>query len=212
MIPTPQESPLRFFGRSNYQPRILLTKPFILPDAALILVAMAAADQLKSIFAPKVAEKVHKGEGSKDDLPSLIVLKGRRCPSCCVKTRYTRPAILSPYGNVLIKKAFINHQFPLSFFFSTVDKLEQTKIRERDIKEAHHRELAAVKNSGAERQREEQQLLKEERILHDTKRAAKDKRDAVKHAKREEAGQTCEHNVYKCKICFPHKVGKPMPA
>ena len=41
---------------------------------------------------------------------------------------------------------------------------------------------------------------------HDTKRAHKDARDAAKKAAKKEDGQMCEHGVWKCRICFPHKV------
>ena len=82
--------------------------------------------------------------------------------------------------------------------------------------------------------------LKEERALHDTKRAAKDRREvrpctwfegaaccgmvpslrahrpapapALQTERRQshaKTGQECEHGVWRCKICFPHKEGKP---
>ena len=57
------------------------------------------------------------------------------------------------------------------------DKLAQTKNRERELKEAHRRELQVAKDAGAARRQEQHLTLKEERTLHDTKRAAKDKRD-----------------------------------
>eukprot|EP00887_Chlorella_sp_A99_P000369 scaffold13.g369.t1 len=94
------------------------------------------------------------------------------------------------------------------------DKLAATKQNEREIKEA----LKAVKEQEkAKREAEEREharLLKEERQLHDTHRAHKDARDAAKREHHKETGQVsrgggrrgmCEHGVWRCKICFPHK-------
>ena len=51
-------------------------------------------------------------------------------------------------------------------------------------------------------------LLKAERGTHDTKRAAKDARDAAKKEVHKETGQTCEHGVHRCRICYPVASGK----
>jgi hypothetical protein len=95
---------------------------------------------------------------------------------------------------------------------SIADKLEQTKIREREIKEAHRLELASAKKANEDRREEQHILNKEERAFHDTKRSARDRREAAKREAHAEAdnARECEHGVWKCKICFPHKVGKPM--
>ncbi|KAG7671602.1 hypothetical protein NADE_000755 [Nannochloris sp. 'desiccata'] len=90
------------------------------------------------------------------------------------------------------------------------DKLEQTKIRERELKEAHRLELANAKKANEERRSFEHTQFKEERAFHDTKRSARDRREAAKreaHAETDNARE-CEHGVWRCKICFPHKVGK----
>jgi hypothetical protein len=90
------------------------------------------------------------------------------------------------------------------------DKLEQTKIREREIKEAHRLELAEAKRASEARRSEEHSLNRDERAFHDTKRSARDRREAAKREAHSETGQECEHGVWRCKICFPHKVGKPL--
>jgi hypothetical protein len=47
-------------------------------------------------------------------------------------------------------------------------------------------------------------LLKEERMLHDTKRAAADQRRLAHREEHRANGQMCEHGVWRCRICFPH--------
>jgi hypothetical protein len=94
---------------------------------------------------------------------------------------------------------------PLLHPVSIADKLEQTKIRERELKEAHRLELASAKKASEQRRSFEASLNKEERAFHDTKRSARDRREAAKREAHAETGQECEHGVWRCKICFPHK-------
>lgn len=89
------------------------------------------------------------------------------------------------------------------------DKLAQTKIREREIKESHKLQLLEQKIANEERKQAQHKLQIEERALHNTRRAARDARHAAKHEARAESGAMCEHGVWRCGICFPHKSGKP---
>ncbi|GAB4815274.1 hypothetical protein N2152v2_002320 [Parachlorella kessleri] len=89
------------------------------------------------------------------------------------------------------------------------DKLEQTKLRERELKEAHKAEQQAAKEKKEQERLKEAALLREERLTHDSKRAAKDRREAAKKEEYKETGQMCEHGVWRCKLCFPHKPTKP---
>ncbi len=41
-----------------------------------------------------------------------------------------------------------------------------------------------------------------------SRRAKADARHAAKHAAKVAEGELCEHGVWKCRICFPHKTGK----
>jgi len=56
------------------------------------------------------------------------------------------------------------------------DKLTQTKLRERELKDAHRADLLASKQAGLEKRKELHLQLKEERTMHETKRSARDKR------------------------------------
>ena len=141
------------------------------------------ADQLSSLFHPKPASPKHKGQ---------ITPPSSSTHPC----RSLYPQYLTPTP---------------SLHYTRADKLEQTKLREREIKEAHKAELLAAKNKGDDRRQEVHQQLKEERSLHDTKRSAKDKREAEKREKHAETGQMCEHGVWRCKICFPHHSSKEIP-
>lgn len=87
------------------------------------------------------------------------------------------------------------------------DKLLQTKLREKEIKEAHRLEIQAEKVDRLTKRNELRETLRAERLCHDTKRAARDRRHAEKRAEKARNGQECEHGVWRCKICYPH-VGK----
>jgi hypothetical protein len=84
------------------------------------------------------------------------------------------------------------------------DKLAETKRAERERKEAHKAELQKEKEKRGKEQEAAAALHKAERLYHGTsKRAAKDIREMAKRERSREAGQECEHGVWKCKICFP---------
>ncbi|PSC67975.1 phospholipase [Micractinium conductrix] len=84
------------------------------------------------------------------------------------------------------------------------DKLAAKKQHEKEVHEA----LKAVQKEKKEKTKEEKAaaaaLLKEERMLHDTKRAHADARHQAKRDEHKSTGGTCEHGVWRCKICFPH--------
>lgn len=61
-------------------------------------------------------------------------------------------------------------------YFRT-DKLAQSKLHDRELREARRSEVQASKQANAERRRTQLLELKAERQLHETKRAAKDKRE-----------------------------------
>jgi hypothetical protein len=88
------------------------------------------------------------------------------------------------------------------------DKLAQTKLREREVRESHRAELRADKDAGAAARAARDSLLRSERLEHDTKRAARDRRVAARRAAHAETGQECEHGVWRCRVCFPHADGK----
>jgi len=86
------------------------------------------------------------------------------------------------------------------------DKLEQTKRREREIKEARKMELNSQKEEREKARRETLVTLREEREFHDTKRSHKEKRVQDRREERRNNGVACEHGVWKCKICFPRGI------
>jgi len=63
---------------------------------------------------------------------------------------------------------------------------------------------SAKKGKGKKAAAEAKALLKEERMLHDTKRAHADARHLAKREEHKQTGQMCEHGVWRCRICFPH--------
>jgi biopolymer transport protein ExbB/TolQ len=84
------------------------------------------------------------------------------------------------------------------------DKLQATKQRERELKEAIKAQREMKKQEKEEAKHKEQAANKFERIFYGTsKRAARDLREAMKREARRETGQTCQHGVWKCRICFP---------
>lgn len=86
------------------------------------------------------------------------------------------------------------------------DKMEQTKLREREIKEQRKMDLQHSKAQKAQLTKDTQVTLKEERMMHhDTKQARADRRHIQNKARRrqEQGAMTCEHGIWKCKICFP---------
>lgn len=87
------------------------------------------------------------------------------------------------------------------------DKMEQTKRREREIKEARKMELKWQKEERERERRNQLVTVREERQLHhDSKRAQKEKRIQDRREERRNNGMTCEHGIWKCKICFPRGV------
>lgn len=85
------------------------------------------------------------------------------------------------------------------------DKLEQTKRRDRELKQQRKVELMREKEEKAERIREAKGMLREERMLyHDTKVARADKRhalDKVDKIERRKNAPICAHGIVQCKIC-----------
>jgi hypothetical protein len=59
------------------------------------------------------------------------------------------------------------------------------------------------KEEGKDKKAADKALLKEERMLHDTRRAHTDARHQAKKEEKKESGATCEHGVWKCRICYP---------
>jgi hypothetical protein len=133
---------------------------------------------------------------------------------------------------------------------ASADKLASSKQREKEVKESLRQESQRKKDAHAAERAERQALLKEERLTHDSKRAAKDRREvgsgqplssknaeqgifghrrlfaacaglilppscfpptpppsraqAAKREQHAETGATCEHGVWRCRVCFPH--------
>ena len=85
------------------------------------------------------------------------------------------------------------------------DKLEQTKRRDRDLKQQRKIELMRQKGEKAGRIREQQALLKEERMnFHDTRKSRADKRHAlgkVDKIEQRKNAPVCSHGIVQCKIC-----------
>lgn len=86
------------------------------------------------------------------------------------------------------------------------DKLEQTKRRDRELKQQRKIDLMRQKEEKAGRIQQEKEMLREERILyHDTRKARADKRHALEKADRVERRKhapVCAHGIAQCKICF----------
>ena len=59
------------------------------------------------------------------------------------------------------------------------------------------------KEEGKDKKAADKALLKEERMLHDTRRAHTDARHQAKKEEKKDSGATCEHGVWKCRICYP---------
>ncbi|KAK9814363.1 hypothetical protein WJX72_004574 [[Myrmecia] bisecta] len=89
------------------------------------------------------------------------------------------------------------------------DKLAETKRAEREAKEAHKAQLHAEKHKKEEERLAAAATLRLERgYIGESKQAAKDAREASKREEHRNSGQQCEHGVWRCKICFPHKTHK----
>ncbi|KAI3430286.1 hypothetical protein D9Q98_004882 [Chlorella vulgaris] len=84
------------------------------------------------------------------------------------------------------------------------DKLAAKKQHEREVHDRLKQAQRDKKEEGKGKKLEAKALLKEERVLHDTKRAHTDMRHQKHRAEHKETGQMCEHGVWRCKICFPH--------
>ncbi|KAJ9516270.1 hypothetical protein QJQ45_001100 [Haematococcus lacustris] len=88
------------------------------------------------------------------------------------------------------------------------DKLAGAKERDRLAREAHKAELMQAKALRQEKLHAAAEVFRMERSWESTsKRARKDARAALRHEAKAD-GATCEHNIWKCRICFPHKTGK----
>jgi len=85
------------------------------------------------------------------------------------------------------------------------DKLSETKKAEREIKEAHKADLQAKKQRNHEEKAAERAAFKEIRAVSSStsKRAAADARQVARREKRRNEGETCEHGIHRCRICFP---------
>jgi len=78
------------------------------------------------------------------------------------------------------------------------------------MRAAHKAEQEAQKQLKQEEHHAESAAFKMERSWNTvvSKRAAREQRVAAKAEERKADGQMCEHGIWKCKICFPHKTGK----
>ena len=89
--------------------------------------------------------------------------------------------------------------------FALVRSPNQTKLREKELKEARKLELAAAKQAKQESRAEHGRMLKEERMTgHDTRRARTDRRRAEAAAERRDRKShevRCEHGIVHCKLC-----------
>lgn len=89
------------------------------------------------------------------------------------------------------------------------DKLAETKKQEALLKEVLKAERDKHKDEKAEEAHAMSEVYRMERAYnHTSKRAAKDDRKQAKHDAKHEAGEMCEHGIWKCRICFPHKTDK----
>lgn len=84
------------------------------------------------------------------------------------------------------------------------DKLAAKKQHEREVHDALKQAQREKKEEAKKAAEAAKQLLKEERMLHDTKRAHADARRQQHREEHKQTGQMCEHGVWRCKICFPH--------
>lgn len=85
------------------------------------------------------------------------------------------------------------------------DKLAETKRAEREAKDAHKAALQASKQKHHDEKAAERAAFKDLRAISNStsKRAAADARQAARREKRKAAGETCEHGIHRCRICFP---------
>ncbi|KAL3143338.1 hypothetical protein ABBQ38_002173 [Trebouxia sp. C0009 RCD-2024] len=90
------------------------------------------------------------------------------------------------------------------------DKLSETKRAEKEAKEAHKATLQASKQKTQDAKAAERAAFKEVRAISNStsKRAAADARQAARRDKRKAGGETCEHGVHRCRICFPIEAHK----
>lgn len=84
------------------------------------------------------------------------------------------------------------------------DKLLQTKLREKEIKDALREKKHAEKEEKEQERLEAAEAARFERAFHhSSKRYAKDEREKQKKEEHEKTGFTCEHGVWRCRICNP---------
>ncbi|WIA20776.1 hypothetical protein OEZ85_005139 [Tetradesmus obliquus] len=84
------------------------------------------------------------------------------------------------------------------------DKLLQTKLREKEIKEALKEQKQAEKDGKEEERLENAAANRFERAFnHTSKRYEKEVREAHKKEEHKETGFMCEHGVWRCRICQP---------
>jgi rubrerythrin len=84
------------------------------------------------------------------------------------------------------------------------DKLLQTKLREKEIKEALKQQEKEKKQAKEEERLVTAQAMRFERaIYHDSKRFERDEREKHKKEEHKESGSYCEHGVWRCRICNP---------
>eukprot|EP00775_Hariotina_reticulata_P009299 gene9299-9464_t len=84
------------------------------------------------------------------------------------------------------------------------DKLLQTKLRDKEIKEAFKEERQMKKQEKEEERLEAAEANRFERAFHhNSKRYAKDEREKHKKEEHDKTGFMCEHGVWRCRICQP---------
>lgn len=84
------------------------------------------------------------------------------------------------------------------------DKLEQTKLREREIKEALKEQRQQKKEEKEEERHAAAEAARFDRaFFHNSKRYEKDERQKHKKEEHDKTGFMCEHGVWRCRICQP---------
>ncbi|GMH35418.1 hypothetical protein BSKO_03286 [Bryopsis sp. KO-2023] len=91
--------------------------------------------------------------------------------------------------------------------FKKRDKLQESKKREAEIRAAFKVQREEEKEKRRNEKLAEGAAFREERAVNGShsRRAMKEAREKAKREMRRNSGSMCDHGVWKCKICFPHK-------
>ncbi len=81
--------------------------------------------------------------------------------------------------------------------------LAKPEQRERQLREAHKLDLQAKKTAKENSVAEQKEILRQERMTHDTRRARADRRRMQASLAKAERGEEarCEHGFAHCKLC-----------